>query len=153
MRTSRIRAISVDLLCKKLFSLNTLRPRQDGRYFADDVLKCIFLNENVWISCKIPLKFVPRVQATSHYLNQCWYLCRRIYTSLGLNELVRRYASQWRERWKCWRCWLLELVILFMEWTKSLIFAFLEIYIVDKIITDNVGSRYELIDPIGNIPW
>ena len=40
--------------------LNTLRPRQDGRYFADDVLKCIFLNENVRISLKIPLKFVPR---------------------------------------------------------------------------------------------
>ena len=33
---------------------------QDGRYFADDVLKCIFLIENVWISLKIPLKFVPR---------------------------------------------------------------------------------------------
>ena len=41
-------------------SLNTLRPRQDGRYFADDVLKCIFFNENVWISLKIPLKFVPK---------------------------------------------------------------------------------------------
>ena len=41
-------------------NLNTLRPRQDGRYFADDVLKCIFLNENMWISLKIPLKFVPR---------------------------------------------------------------------------------------------
>ena len=39
---------------------NTLRPRQDGRYFADDVLKCIFLNENVWISLKIPLKFVSK---------------------------------------------------------------------------------------------
>ena len=41
--------------------VNTLRPRQDGRYFTDDVLKCIFLNENVWISLKISLKFVPRV--------------------------------------------------------------------------------------------
>ena len=40
--------------------INTLRPRQDGRYFAYDVLKCIFLNENVWISLKIPLKFVPK---------------------------------------------------------------------------------------------
>ena len=40
-------------------AINTLRPRQDGRYFADDVLKCIFLNENVLISLKIPLKFVP----------------------------------------------------------------------------------------------
>ena len=40
--------------------INTLKPRQDGRYFADDVLKCIFLNENVGISLKIPLKFVSR---------------------------------------------------------------------------------------------
>ena len=37
-----------------------MRPRQDGRYFADDVLKCIFLNENVWIPIKISLKFVPK---------------------------------------------------------------------------------------------
>ena len=40
--------------------INTLRPRQDGGYLTDDVLKYIFLNENVWISLKIPLKFVPR---------------------------------------------------------------------------------------------
>ena len=30
-------------------SLNTLRPRQNGRHFPDNVFKCIFLNENVWI--------------------------------------------------------------------------------------------------------
>ena len=39
---------------------NTLKPRQNGRHFADDILKCIFLNENVWISLKILLKFVPK---------------------------------------------------------------------------------------------
>ena len=39
----------------------TLRPRQHGRRFADDVFKCIFLDENVWISLKISLKFVPKV--------------------------------------------------------------------------------------------
>ena len=33
--------------------LNTLRPRQNGRHFPDDIFKCIFLNENVWISIKI----------------------------------------------------------------------------------------------------
>ena len=27
--------------------INTLRPRQNGRLFADDTFKCIFLNENV----------------------------------------------------------------------------------------------------------
>ena len=36
-----------------------MRPRQNGRHFADDIFKCIFLNENVWIPVKIPLKFVP----------------------------------------------------------------------------------------------
>ena len=33
---------------------------KNGRHFADDIFKCIFLNENVWISLKIPLKFVPK---------------------------------------------------------------------------------------------
>ena len=39
---------------------NTLRPRQNGRHFADDIFKYIFLNENVWIPIKISLKFVPK---------------------------------------------------------------------------------------------
>ena len=38
--------------------LRTLGPRQNGRHFADNPFKCIFLNENVWILLKISLKFV-----------------------------------------------------------------------------------------------
>ena len=41
-------------------SLNTLRPRQNGRHFADDIFKCISLNENVWIPIKISMKFVSK---------------------------------------------------------------------------------------------
>ena len=40
---------------------NTSRPKQNGRRFAHDVFKCIFLNEKVWISLNISLKFVPKV--------------------------------------------------------------------------------------------
>ena len=40
--------------------INTLRPRQNGRHFADNIFKCIFLNESVWIPIKISLQFVPR---------------------------------------------------------------------------------------------
>ena len=40
--------------------INTLRPRQNGRHFADDIFKCIFLDENVWIPIKISLEFVPK---------------------------------------------------------------------------------------------
>ena len=37
---------------------NTLGPRQNGRPFADDIFKCIFLNKNVRIPIKTSLKFV-----------------------------------------------------------------------------------------------
>ena len=40
--------------------VNTLRPRQNGRRFADDTFKRIFVNENVRILIKISLKFVPK---------------------------------------------------------------------------------------------
>ena len=40
---------------------NTLRLRQNGCHFPDNIFKCIFLNETVWISIKISLKFVPKV--------------------------------------------------------------------------------------------
>ena len=39
---------------------NTLRLRQNGCHFTEDIFKYIFLNENVWISIKISLKFVPK---------------------------------------------------------------------------------------------
>ena len=39
---------------------NTLRPRQNRRHFADDIFRCNFFNENVSISIKISLKFVPK---------------------------------------------------------------------------------------------
>ena len=43
----------------KVLRINTLRPRQNDRHFADDIFKCIFLNENTSISINISLKFVP----------------------------------------------------------------------------------------------
>ena len=42
--------------------INTLRPKQNGRHFAEDIFKLIFLNENEWILIKISLKFVPKGQ-------------------------------------------------------------------------------------------
>ena len=40
-------------------SINTLRPRRNGWHFAEDIFKCIFLNENTSILIDISLKFVP----------------------------------------------------------------------------------------------
>ena len=46
--------------CLRKCVLNTFKPRQNGRHFADDIFKSIFFNENVWIPIKISLKFISR---------------------------------------------------------------------------------------------
>ena len=43
-----------------LQKVNTLRPRQNGRHFVDDIFKCIFVNENLWIEIEISMKLVPK---------------------------------------------------------------------------------------------
>ena len=56
-------ASSLAVLCCVVVTsriLNTLRLSQNGRYFANDIFKRIFFNENVWISIKISLKFIPK---------------------------------------------------------------------------------------------
>ena len=87
------------------YCLNTLRPRRDGRHFADDILKCIFIMKmfefrlkfhwSLFLRVQLTIfqhwfrKWLGAVQATSHFLNQWWLDYRRIYASLGLNELIR----------------------------------------------------------------
>ena len=48
-------AIELCLFCSK-----SLWPRQNGCHSSGNISKCIFLNENVWISIEISLKFVPK---------------------------------------------------------------------------------------------
>ena len=93
-------------VCGEVYRHNdiTLRPRQNGRHLPDDIFKCIFLNENVLISIKISLKFVPKGQI-NNILALVWIMAWRrpgdkplsepkmgiywrIYASLGLNEIL-----------------------------------------------------------------
>ena len=61
---------------------NTLMPRQDGRHFPDDIFKCISLVKIMaW-----------RRPGDSHYLNHWWLVYRRIYVSLGPNELMSMFV-------------------------------------------------------------
>ena len=91
---------------KNKCAIYTLRPRQDVRHFPDDILKYIFLNENVWISITISLMFVSKgpinnipalvqIMACRHYLNRWWLVYWRIYASLGLNELTLMPLYMW----------------------------------------------------------
>ena len=93
-------------------TINTLRPRQNGRRYADDTFKCIFLNENVRISIKISLKFVPmgpinnipalvqimawrrsgdKPLSEPMMVSLSTHIC---VTSLGFNELTIWYRAQ-----------------------------------------------------------
>ena len=79
--------------------IDSLRPRQNCRHFADDSFKCIFLNENVWIAFKISLKFIPKFRIKNiptlvkimawrqPYLNQWWLIYWREHAWLGPNEI------------------------------------------------------------------
>ena len=70
--TPRIKTFSWNVVsdcewCHHVYSatrsvLNILKPRQNGRHFPDDISKCIFVNENVWISLKTWVTFVPKVR-------------------------------------------------------------------------------------------
>ena len=37
---------------------NTLRLRQNGRHFTDNIFKCIDMNENLWIFNKSSMKYM-----------------------------------------------------------------------------------------------
>ena len=63
---------------------NTLRPIQNGRHFAEDIFKCIFLNENAWIPIKISLKFVFKGPLCSKMMTQ---FTETQYTSADLIEI------------------------------------------------------------------
>ena len=49
---------SVYIITEDLF--NSLRAKQNGHHFADDIFKCIFFSEKVLIPIEISLKFVPK---------------------------------------------------------------------------------------------
>ena len=68
-------------------TLNTLRTKQNGRYFPDDIFKCIFFHGNIWILFKISLKFVTKgLTIFSIGLGNCLAPSRRqaiIWTNYG----------------------------------------------------------------------
>ena len=87
------------LLCWATINLlNTLRPRQNGHHFPDDIYKCILLNGNVWIPIKISLQFVPKVRINN--------IPAQVQIMVSL--LMHIYVTQWvkgfmpiNQSWSC----------------------------------------------------
>ena len=126
-----------------------------GRQFADDIFKCIFLNETYEFRLRFHWILFLRVEliiyqhwfrlwlgageATSHCLNQ-WWFCWRIYTSVGFNEL--NHFRMWqvsthlscRDTCQIWMWYLTAngtLVILNKanNWTKYIFLLYPTIYV------------------------
>ena len=86
---------------------NTLKPEQNGCHFADNIFRCILLNDNFHIPIWISLKFVAEgwidnksalIQVmfwqrtgTNHYLNQHW---PRVMKPYDQNELIKNVINK-----------------------------------------------------------
>ena len=105
-RAKQINAESAEqqLLWDEMSKLNILRLRQDGRHFPDDIFKCIFLDKKEWSLIKFSLKFISNGeltifqhwfrwwlgagQATSHCVNQWWWIYWRMYACVTQPQWV-----------------------------------------------------------------
>ena len=69
IETADIELLSLNALCVFVMSqlpqckVNRMRPSHISRHFADDIFKCISLNENIGISLKISLEHFPKVRS------------------------------------------------------------------------------------------
>ena len=89
-------------LCPPACLLNTLRPRQNGRHFSDNIFKCIFLNENFRISNKISLIYVPWGLIDNMTTLVCWYILLThtcVTQPLWVNST---YVFSWEKKFQSW---------------------------------------------------
>ena len=113
-------------------TFNSLRPRRNRRHFADDTFKRIFLNENVRISIKISLKFVPKGPINNiPALVQIMAWCRSGDKPLSETMMVRLPTHicvarpQWVKTWRHFsspavettmqRCWIFNISFRFQH--------------------------------------
>ena len=72
-----------------IYDVDISRPRQSGRHFTDGIFKCIFFNENIWISLNISLNFALKVRiCNSSALVHIQYIPRNMHTVFALLCLV-----------------------------------------------------------------
>ena len=132
-----------------LHFVNTLRPRQNGHLIPVDIFKRIFLNENIWISISISVKFFlnspinsipalvqimawrrpggkplsePMMVSLLTYIHIHIYIYVCVCVSLGLTELI-----QVNKIWPQMRCWLNVVLYssieidYFFEWNRRVV--------------------------------
>ena len=69
--TTKYHIFRIQKIQNKNYDVSTLRPRQNGHKFPDDIFKCIFLNENIHFWLRIHWSLFPRIQST---VFQHWFI-------------------------------------------------------------------------------
>ena len=103
-----------------LSSLNTLRPRQNGCLFPDDIFKYFFLNENIWKSNKISLTFVPKGQI-NNILALIQIIAWRPPGDKPLSETMM--VSLLTNICVTWPQWVKSIIIMFYSLCSSLLWS------------------------------
>ena len=67
----------------------TLREEWNGHHFADNIFKYIFLNEKLYISITISLKFLPKGP-----INNAPLLVQ-VAEQLSIEQMPSNYLNQW----------------------------------------------------------
>ena len=89
--------------------LKSLRPRKNGRYFTDEIFKWNLVNQSVWISNKILVKFVLHVysalvrmiqQAANHYLKKKTMMVW--FTDVHLPTMMQQNTAPGRRQTIIW---------------------------------------------------
>ena len=100
--------------------VNTLKPKQNGRCFPDDIFKYIFLNEDVGISLKISLKFIPKVRINNIPAPVQIMAWRRsgdnidpVHGTLYMAYTLFDLDNEWNVSYKCYTVYLI-----ILRWTK-----------------------------------
>ena len=112
---------------------NTLKPRQNGRHFVDDIFNCIFLNENVWILIKISLKFVPKGSINNIPALVQIMAWRRPGSKLLSKPMMvssLTHICVTRPQWVKVVCLTLYISIIFLLFTVSYVFHIIDIRIL-----------------------
>ena len=106
----------------KLHFCNPLRPRQNGRHFADDILKFIFLNENVSIAIQISLQFVPK-GPINNILALVQIMAWRRPGDKPLSEPMMvsllTHICVTRPQWVTGKSWLSRVVLRLCDWAEA----------------------------------
>ena len=78
-----------------LFTLTNLPPGQNGHHFADDIFRCIFVNEKFCILIKISLKFVPKGLIDNNRALVWIMAWRWLRDSIHLTDAYMQHQGHW----------------------------------------------------------